>query len=57
MVRNKYIKYDKSKSGQLHSQEPWKCNWMFNIGEILKIDIVMAITTESNKRVVKRDLV
>ena len=34
----------------LHSQESRDCNWMFNIGEILKIGIVMAITTHTIKK-------
>ena len=36
-------------SGQLHSQESREYNWMFNIGEILKIDMVLAVTTQTIK--------
>ena len=39
-----------TKSEQLHLQEPRECNWMFNIGEILKTDIVMTVTTNTNKK-------
>ena len=38
------------KSGHLHSQEYLECKWMFNIGEILKNDIVMDVTTHTIKK-------
>ena len=31
----------------LHSHESRDYNWMFNIGEILKIGIVMDVTTQT----------
>ena len=39
-----------TKSRQLHSQEYLGCNWVFNIGEILKIETVMALTTQVIKK-------
>ena len=37
-------------SGQLNLQESRECNWMSNIGDILKIDIVMTVTTHTIKK-------
>ena len=33
------------KSGKVHSQESQECNWIFKVEEILKTDIVKAVTT------------
>ena len=30
---------------RLHSQDSLECKWKFNVGVMLKIDIVMAVTT------------
>ena len=38
------------KIGHLYSQESQECNCMFDIGEMLKIDIVMAVTTQTVKK-------
>ena len=35
------------KDGKLDPQDSQECNWMHNIGEILKIDIVTAVTTHT----------
>ena len=46
---NQILKKIKQKNVQLHSQESQECNWVFNIGVRLKIDMVMAITTQTIK--------
>ena len=38
------------KGKQLHSQEYFEYNWIFNFGEILKTDIVMDFTTHTIKK-------
>ena len=39
-----------NKIARLHSKESRECNWVFNIGEIFKIGIVMAVTAHTIKR-------
>ena len=53
LVRHNYIKYWNLKSGQLHSQESREWNWIFNIGEILKINIAMDVTTQTIKKAIQ----
>ena len=48
--RRNYIINWNIKVRQLHSQDSQECNWMHNLGEILKIDIVMAVTTHTIKK-------
>ena len=55
LSRHNYIIYRIKKVRQLHSQDSQECNWMYNVGEILKIDIVMDVTTQTSERVIKRD--
>ena len=51
IVRYNYMKLENFKtSGQLNLQESRECNWMSNIGDILKIDIVMTVTTHTIKK-------
>ena len=38
--------YFSKKGVQLHSQEYRECTRMFNIGKKMKIDIVVAVTTQ-----------
>ena len=49
LVRHNNIKYYIHKTTQLNSKYSWECNCIFNIGEILKVDIVMAVTTHTIK--------
>ena len=39
--------------GKLHSQDYQEFNWMFIIGEVFKIVIVMDVTTQNIKREIK----
>ena len=45
-----YIIHWIKKVRQLHSHDSQEFFWMHNIGEILKIDIVMAVTTQTTEK-------